>query len=124
MAEPEVFDDAHREPALERPVHGIVMADRRHTRQQILQAADPHALVERFRPGHGQRWIATEARLEIRDPLAGVLIAIAPLQARLRVELQVIVRVDQPRKHIAAVEIDNRVAFVGRDVDAVDAARA
>ncbi len=58
VAEAIALDDADREALSQRPVQRVVVADRGHPRQQVLEAADPHAVGERVRPGHRQPRIA------------------------------------------------------------------
>jgi hypothetical protein len=124
VAVAESFDEPHRKAAAQHAVHRVVMAHGRDAGEEILQPADPHAVVQRLRSGHRQRRITGESRLKVGNPFAGVGVFLPPLEARLRIELEVIVRVDQSGEDEAALEIDHRIAFVGRDVDAVDEAVA
>jgi hypothetical protein len=121
VTEAEPFNDTHGKATAKNPMQRVVMAHRRHSSEQVFQSAYPHSIVKRIAPGHRQRWIRVKARLKIVDPLARILVTIAPLQPRLRVELEVIVRIDQAGQHEAAVEVDDVVGRIGRDVESVDA---
>ena len=57
---------------LERRVQRVVMADGGDAGQQVLQTADPDAIVERVGPGVCKRRVGREARLKVGDPLAHV----------------------------------------------------
>jgi hypothetical protein len=91
-----------------------------HARQQVLHAADPETIVERIAARNGERGIGVESRLKIGNPFARVVITVAPFEPRLRVQFEVLVRVDQTREHEALFDVDNGITFIWCDADAVD----
>ena len=113
--------DADRESPADLPIARIVMSDRRHARQEILQRADEQPRRERMALRGANRRVAANRRPQVVNPGRGVLVPVPPLQPTVVIQLEMIVRVDQTGQHERAAEIDDRVAPARRLADRQDA---
>ena len=93
----------------------------RHAGQQILQPADEQPIAKRMRAALRGSPGRPRARPHVVDPAGGVVVAIAPLEPAVVIQLEMIVRVDQPGQHERAVEIDDTIAALRRLADRQDA---
>ena len=103
------------------------MADRGDARQQVLQAAHPEPIGERVRSRRASVGIGGEPRLKVGDPLAHVAVRGRHFSRRERVELEVIVRVDEAGEHDRVVRDrprHHRVAARDREHRSCRGARA
>ena len=60
--------DADRHGAAQLPVKRVVMRDRRHAGEQILEAADEQPFDQRVRPPFTNRRVVGKARSHVGDP--------------------------------------------------------
>ncbi len=83
MAVAESLDETHGKTTAQHAMHRVVMTDSSDSGEDVLQPAHPHSIVKRLGPGHGERRIGRESRLEVGYPIAGVRVFLAPLEPRL-----------------------------------------
>ena len=91
------------------------MSDGGDAGEQVLEPANEQAIdAADTRGSRRMRGSVVQRRPHVGDPGGGVLISIAPFEPAVVIQLEVIVRVDQPRQDERAVEIDDDIAVVRR----------
>ena len=113
--------DRQRAPHL--GVERVVMRNRRHAGQHILEAADEQPFDERVGARGADRRIARQPLPDVGDPARGILVAVASFDAAVVVQLEMVVGVDEAWQHDAALQIDDGVAVPWRIADRQHAGR-
>ena len=111
----------HRKAALQLAVDRVVMSHRGDAGEHVLQPTDEQTIAKRVRTVLTNSRIVDERRPQIVDPGRRVFISIATFEPAVMIQLEVIVRVNQPRKDECTVQIDHVIVPVRRLVERHDA---
>ena len=105
---------AQRHVAAQLRIERIVVRDRRHSAQHVLQRAHEQSIAQRMAAGLSDRRVVGEPRTHVTDPFARIAVPVAKLDSPVMIQLEVVVRVDEPRQHERSADIDDGVARARR----------
>ena len=91
----------------------VVMQNRRHATQQILQSAEHESIRTRHSRTRSEHRVAAATCVDVGRPMAGIFVVSAEFHPRIVIAMQVVVRIDEARHQTVALQIDDAVLPFG-----------